>query len=256
MRRRRSIHRRYGPAMGRTAVVTGASSGIGAATATRLAAEGFDVVVGARRLDRLRAVAEPIGATALELDVTDDGSVTRFCDAVDECAVLVNNAGGAFGLDRIEQASIEDWQRMYDTNVLGSVRVTKALLGSLRASGDGHVVVIGSIAAMDPYPGGGGYNAAKFAANALTQVLRMEMLGKPIRVCEVAPGLVDTEFSVVRFGGDQEKADAVYAGMKPLVAEDVADAIAFVVTRPPHVDIDYVSIKPTAQARATDVHRD
>jgi len=255
VRRRRSIHRRYGPAMGRTAVVTGASSGIGAATATRLAAEGFDVVVGARRLDRLRAVAEPIGATALELDVTDDGSVTRFCDAVDECAVLVNNAGGAFGLDRIEQASIEDWQRMYDTNVLGSVRVTKALLGSLRASGDGHVVVIGSIAAMDPYPGGGGYNAAKFGERAFAQVLRQELLGEPIRVTEIDPGMVETEFSTVRFGGDDARAAKVYAGMTPLTADDVADAVAWSVTRPSHVNVDQLVLMARDQYGARTVHR-
>jgi NADP-dependent 3-hydroxy acid dehydrogenase YdfG len=241
--------------MGRTAVVTGASSGIGAATATRLAAEGFDVVVGARRLDRLRAVAGPIGATALELDVTDDGSVARFCDAVDECAVLVNNAGGAFGLDRIEQASIEDWQRMYDTNVLGTVRVTKALLGSLRASGDGHVVVIGSIAAMDPYPGGAGYNAAKFGERAFAQVLRQELLGEPIRVTEIDPGMVATEFSTVRFGGDETRAAKVYAGMTPLTADDVADAVAWSVTRPSHVNVDQLVLMARDQYGAQTVHR-
>jgi NADP-dependent 3-hydroxy acid dehydrogenase YdfG len=139
---------------------------------------------------------------------------------------------------------------------MGAMRVTKALLPAIEASGDGFVVVVGSVAGVEPYRGGAGYNAAKFAANAFTQVLRMEMLGKPVRVSEVAPGLVETEFSLVRFEGDQAKADAVYAGMEPLVASDVADAITFVVTRPPHVDIDYVSIKPTAQARATDVYRE
>jgi NADP-dependent 3-hydroxy acid dehydrogenase YdfG len=241
--------------MGRTAVVTGASSGIGAATATRLAREGFDVVVGARRLDRLRAVAEPIGATALELDVTDDGSVARFCEAVAECSVLVNNAGGAFGLDRIEQASIEDWQRMYDTNVLGTVRVTKALLGSLRASGDGHVVVIGSIAAMDPYPGGAGYNAAKYGERAFAQVLRQELLGEPIRVTEIDPGMVETEFSTVRFGGDETRAAKVYEGMTPLTADDVADAVAWSVTRPSHVNVDQLVLMARDQYGARTVHR-
>jgi NADP-dependent 3-hydroxy acid dehydrogenase YdfG len=241
--------------MGRTAVVTGASSGIGAATATRLAAEGFDVVIGARRVDRLRAIAEPIGATALELDVTDDGSVARFCDAVGECSVLVNNAGGAFGLDRIEQASIEDWQRMYDTNVLGTVRVTKALLGTLRASGDGHVVVIGSIAAMDPYPGGAGYNAAKYGERAFAQVLRQELLGEPIRVTEIDPGMVETEFSTVRFGGDETRAAKVYEGMTPLSAEDVADAVAWSVTRPSHVNVDQLVLMARDQYGARTVHR-
>jgi NADP-dependent 3-hydroxy acid dehydrogenase YdfG len=240
----------------RTAVVTGASSGIGEATVRSLAAAGFEVVAAARRLDRLEALAKEVGGRAIQLDVTDPDSVAALAEEVPEVNVLVNNAGGAHGLEPIAEADEEKWRTMYETNVMGVMRMTKALLPALEASGDGFVVVVGSVAGAEPYRGGAGYNAAKFAANALTQVLRMEMLGKPVRVSEVAPGLVETEFSVVRFEGDQEKADAVYAGMKPLVAEDVADAIAFVVTRPPHVDIDYVSIKPTAQARATDVHRD
>ena len=239
-----------------TAVVTGASSGIGEATVRSLAAAGFDVVAAARRLDRLEALAEEVGGRAIQLDVTNPDSVAALAEAVPDVSVLVNNAGGAHGLEPIAEADEEKWRTMYETNVMGVMRVTKALLPALEASGDGFVVVVGSVAGAEAYRGGAGYNAAKFAANALTQVLRMEMLGKPVRVSEVAPGLVETEFSLVRFEGDQEKADAVYAGMKPLVAEDVADAIAFVVTRPPHVDIDYVSIKPTAQARATDVHRE
>ena len=189
-------------------------------------------MVGARRLDRLRAVAEPIGATALELDVTDDGSVARFCDAVDECAVLVNNRAAPSDSTASSGPTIDDWRRMYDTNVLGTVRMTKALLGALRASGDGHVVVIGSIAAMEAYPGGGGYNAAKFGERAFAQVLRQELLGEPIRVTEIDPGMVETEFSTVRFGGDETRAAAVYAGMTPLTADDVADAVA-VVGHPP-----------------------
>jgi NADP-dependent 3-hydroxy acid dehydrogenase YdfG len=144
---------------------------------------------------------------------------------------------------------------MYDTNVLGMMRMTKALLPALEASGDGHVVVTGSVAGVEVYPGGAGYTAAKHAANAVTRTLRLELLGRPIRVSEVAPGMVETEFSLVRFGGDQDKADKVYEGMTPLSAEDVADAITYVVTRPPHVDIDYLSIMPTEQATARDVHR-
>ncbi len=188
---------------GTTAVVTGASSGIGAAAARHLADAGFDVVVGARRLDRLREVAEPIGARALELDVTDDGSVTRFCAEVGPCSLVVNNAGGALGLTSIEGADVEQWRRMYDTNVLGTLRVTRGLLPELLASGDGHVIVIGSIAAYEPYPGGGGYNAAKFGERALAGVLRQELLGRPVRVTEIDPGMVETEFSLVRFGGDE-----------------------------------------------------
>jgi len=244
--------------MGRTAVVTGASSGIGAATATRLAAEGFDVVVGARRLDRLRAVAEPIGATALELDVTDDGSVTRFCDAVDECAVLVNNAGGAFGLDPVADADPEDWRRMFDVNVLGLLHVTQALLPALRVSGDGLIVNVGSTAGRIAYEGGAGYTAAKHGTHVVTETLRLELVAEPIRISEIAPGMVRTdEFAVVRFGGDQERADSVYAGVaEPLVAEDVADAIAWIATRPSHVNIDELVIKPRAQAAHYKVHRE
>jgi NADP-dependent 3-hydroxy acid dehydrogenase YdfG len=144
---------------------------------------------------------------------------------------------------------------MYETNVMGVMRMTKALLPKLERSGDGHVVVVGSVAGVEVYPGGGGYTAAKHAANALVRTLRLELLGKPVRVSEVAPGMVKTEFSLVRFQGDQEKADAVYEGTTPLTGEDVADAIAYVVTRPAHVDVDYVSIKPTDQATARDVYR-
>lgn len=241
-----------------TAVVSGASSGIGAATAVRLAAEGFDVVLGARRTDRLAEVvaACPAGtARALPLDVTDDASVAAFVAEVGECRVLVNNAGGALGVDRLADADLERWQRMYDTNVLGTVRMTKALLPALAASGDGHVVVVGSIAGIEPYVGGSGYNAAKAAEHALTEVLRRETVDQPIRVSEVLPGLVETEFSVVRFDGDAERAAQVYDGMTPLTAADVADVIAFVVTRPPHVNLATTLLLPRDQATAGMVHR-
>jgi NADP-dependent 3-hydroxy acid dehydrogenase YdfG len=241
--------------MPRTAVVTGASSGIGAATARRLAADGFRVVLGARRVDRLRALGAEIGAAYGELDVTDEDSVAAFCDKLDTCDVLVNNAGGALGLDPVASGDLDQWQAMYDTNVLGTVRMTQHLLDRLDASGDGHVVIIGSIAGIEAYPGGGGYNAAKFAVHAVRDVLRHELLGRPIRVTEIAPGLVETEFSVVRFGGDEERAAGVYEGMTPLSADDVADAVAWCVSRPPHVNVDHMLLLPRDQSAATRVHR-
>jgi NADP-dependent 3-hydroxy acid dehydrogenase YdfG len=237
------------------AVVTGASSGIGAAAAKALAKAGFDVVLGARRVDRLAEVAAECGGRAFALDVTDDASVAAFAARVERCDLLVNNAGGAFGLDSIGEADLDQWQRMYDVNVLGTARITKALLPKLIDSGDGQVVVIGSIAARQPYPGGGGYNAAKHAEAAVTRVLRLEVLGQPVRVCEIDPGMVETEFSLVRFEGDRERADAVYAGMTPLSADDVAEAIAWVATRPAHVNIDQITIMPRDQAGAQQVHR-
>ncbi len=241
--------------MSRTAVVTGASAGIGAATARRLAADGWDVVVGARREDRLAQVAEPIGARALALDVTDTASVEEFCAQIESCALLVNNAGGALGLTPVAEADEEQWRWMYEANVLGPVRVTKALLPKLVASGDGQVINVGSIAGLEPYPGGAGYNAAKFGIRAVTKVLRMELLGQPVRVCEIDPGMVETEFSVVRFGGDEDRAAKVYEGMTPLTAEDIADCVAWVASRPSHVNIDQLHVMPRDQATARMVHR-
>jgi len=238
-----------------TAVVTGASSGIGAATARHLSAAGFDLVVGARRIDRLRAVAEPLGATALPLDVTDAASVEAFAAAVGPVQVLVNNAGGALGLDPVSEADEEQWRMMYDTNVLGLMRVTRALLPRLLASGDGHVVSIGSIAAWEPYPGGAGYNAAKFGARAVMSALRQELLGRPVRVTEIDPGMVETEFSTVRFGGDAARAAEVYRGVTPLTADDVAECVTFAVTRPSHVNIDSLVVLARDQAGARNVHR-
>jgi NADP-dependent 3-hydroxy acid dehydrogenase YdfG len=206
-------------------------------------------------VERCEELAADIGGRAVRLDVTDPDSVAELADAVPDASVLINNAGGALGLEPVAEADEERWRQMYETNVMGVMRVTRALLPALERSGDGHIVVVGSVAGVEVYPGGGGYTAAKHAANAVTRTLRLELLGKPIRVSEVAPGMVETEFSVVRFGGDQAKADRVYEGTTPLTGEDVADAIAYVVTRPPHVDVDYVSIKPTDQATARDVHR-
>jgi NADP-dependent 3-hydroxy acid dehydrogenase YdfG len=237
------------------AVVTGASSGIGAATAAGLRKEGFEVVVGARRADRLAEVADAIGARAIVLDVCDPVSVDAFAAAVGDCTVLVNNAGGALGLEPVAQAVDEYWRWMYDANVLGTMRMTRALLPALLASGRGHIVNIGSIAGLEVYDNGGGYTAAKHALRAVTETLRIELVGQPIRVTEVDPGFVETEFSVVRFHGDTERAKQPYVGMTPLTAEDVAECIVFAVTRPFHVNVDQIVVKPQAQATAMRVHR-
>jgi NADP-dependent 3-hydroxy acid dehydrogenase YdfG len=239
----------------RTAVVTGASSGIGAATARRLVEEGFAVVMGARRLDRLEVIASQTGARAQPLDVTDQESVLEFCAAVDACDVLVNSAGGAFGIDTIAEANDERWQRMYDVNVMGTMRMIRGLLPKLLASGNGHVVVVGSVASTDTYIRGGGYNAAKYAVRALREVLRKEMLGTPLRVTQIDPGLVETEFSLVRMEGDEEAAARVYEGLTPLTAADIADCVAWAVTRPPHVNIDEIKVLARDQSTATTVFR-
>jgi NADP-dependent 3-hydroxy acid dehydrogenase YdfG len=239
----------------RVAVVTGASSGFGAAAAVTLAREGFDLVLGARRADRLRAVGEPLGARCLRLDVTDPESVEAFCDAVERVDLLVNNAGNAFGAESIAEADEAKWRSMFELNVLGVLRMTKALLPKLLASGDGHVVNVGSIAGFEVYPGGAGYTASKHALRALTRTLRLELLGQPVRVTEISPGLAETEFALVRHGGDRERASKVYEGMTPLGALDVAEAIAWVATRPSHVNIDEVVIRPRDQATALLVHR-
>jgi NADP-dependent 3-hydroxy acid dehydrogenase YdfG len=242
--------------MQKVAVVTGASSGIGAATARQLATAGFKVFLGARRLDRLESLAAEISGIAHLLDVTDPASVATFVAQLpDQVHVLVNNAGGALGLESIAELDEEHWLAMYQTNVLGLARVTKYLFPRLEASGNGHVVNIGSIAGLETYPGGAGYTAVKHAVRAVNDTMRLEWFGKPIRVTEIDPGLVETEFSLVRFDGDSEKAKKVYAGMQPLVAEDIADAVVWAVTRPAHVNIDQIVIKPLAQARATMVHR-
>jgi NADP-dependent 3-hydroxy acid dehydrogenase YdfG len=251
-------------AMANIAVVTGASSGIGAATARRLVTEGFHVVVAARRADRLEALVKEIGpaATAVECDITSDESVAGLAGVVaglgDPLTLLVNNAGGARGLDPVATGSVDDWQWMYDVNVLGTLRVTKALLPALVDSGNGTIVTIGSTAAFTVYEGGGGYTAAKHAQTALVGTLRLEIVDKPVRVVEIDPGMVRTdEFSLKRFGGDQQRADAIYDGVKePLVAEDIADCVAFVATRPHHVNIDRLVVRPIAQAAQHKVHRE
>ncbi|MGX1805539.1 SDR family NAD(P)-dependent oxidoreductase [Nocardia sp. NPDC055321] len=232
----------------RTAVVTGASSGIGEATARELAKQGYHVIVGARRVDRLERLAAEIGGTALALDVTDEESVNAFAAAVDSAEVLVNNAGGAKGLATVADADLDDWRWMWETNVLGTLRVTKALLPKLIASGDGLIVTITSVAAFHAYDNGSGYTTAKHAQAVLHRTLRGELLGQPVRLTEIAPGAVETEFSLVRFNGDAERAAKVYDGIDPLVAQDIAEIVGFVASRPPHVNLDTIVVKPRDQA--------
>lgn len=248
----------------RTAVVTGASSGIGAATARSLAAQGFRVVCAARRSDRLASVAAEIEAAGgscevVTCDVTSDSDVAALAEAAGPVVhVLVNNAGGAHGLEPVAAADLKAWQTMFDINVLGVVRVTKALLPALLAADDSGVIVnVGSIAGHSAYEGGAGYTAAKHGLAVLTETLRLELFDQPVRICEIAPGMVRTdEFALTRFKGDRAKADRVYEGVAaPLVAEDVADAIMWMATRPAHVNIDLLVIKPRAQAASHKVDR-
>ncbi|TDB71209.1 SDR family oxidoreductase [Micromonospora sp. KC723] len=248
------------------AIVTGASSGIGAATARRLAAEGFHVLAAARRTDRLAelvATIEAAGgrATAVECDVTVDGSVAGLAAAARSApgpvTLLVNNAGGARGLDPVESGAVDDWRWMYEVNVLGTLRVTQALLPALEASGRGTIVIVSSTAGHVVYEGGGGYSAAKHAQTAVAGTLRLELCGRPVRVVEIDPGMVKTEeFGLNRFDGDADRAAATYAGVaEPLVAEDVADCIAWCATRPRHVNVDRLVVRPLAQAAQHKVHR-
>jgi NADP-dependent 3-hydroxy acid dehydrogenase YdfG len=243
--------------MTRTAVVTGASSGIGAASARALAADGFDVVVAARRKDRIEALAEEIGGRAVVCDVTDPDSVAQLAASVESVDVLLNNAGGAFDQASVENADVEDWARMFDLNALGTVRVIQALLPALRADGGGLVINLGSTAGRVAYEGGGGYVAAKHAVRAITQTLRLELVAEPLRFTEIAPGMVKTEeFTLNRVKGDQEKYDKVYEGVaEPLVAEDIAEAVRWVASLPSHVNIDEIVVRPRAQAAQHKVHR-
>jgi NADP-dependent 3-hydroxy acid dehydrogenase YdfG len=239
----------------RRAVITGASSGIGAATARRLAKEGFDVILGARRMDRLEEIARECGGRPLPLDVIDASSVERFVGQIEAVDVLVNNAGLASGLEPIAEMSLDRVELMWATNVAGLLRMTKALIPKLIASGDGHIVNLGSIAGFEVYSGGAGYTASKHAVRAISRTLRLELLGQPVRVTEVEPGLVETEFSLVRFDGDETQAAKPYVGITPLTGDDIADCIAWAVTRPPHVNIDEIVVRPLAQANATEVAR-
>jgi len=220
-----------------------------------LAAAGLDTVAAARRIERCEAIAREVGGRALPLDVADPGSVAALAAEIPDVDVIVHSAGGALGLEPVAEADEERWLAMYESNAIGIVRVTKALLPALRSGRDPQIVIVGSVAGVEVYEGGGGYTAAKHAANAIARTLRLELLADGIRVTEVAPGLVETEFSLVRFDGDAERAAEVYRGIEPLTAGDVADLVAFVVTRPGHVTIDYASVKPRAQASATVVNR-
>lgn len=243
----------------RRALVTGASSGIGAATVRRLRADGWDVVATARRADRLTALAQETGADAFAADVTSDADVAALLAHVTATGGLdavVNNAGGALGLDTVEDADLDGWRTMYELNVLGTLRVTQAVLPLLRDSGAGDVLVVTSTAAHGAYPGGAGYTGVKHAERMLTTTLRWELVGEPVRVIEIAPGNVATEeFSLVRFDGDTERAAKVYEGYQPLLAEDVADTIAWSLSRPPHVNVDLLVVRPRAQANNTTIAR-
>ena len=243
----------------RRALVTGASSGIGAATVRRLRADGWDVVATARRADRLAALARETGADTVVADLTRDADVAALVAHVRDTGGLdavVNNAGGALGQDTVEHGDLEQWRSMYELNVLGTLRVVQGVLPLLRERGAGDVVVVTSTAAHGAYPGGAGYTGAKHAERMLATTLRWELVGEPIRVVEIAPGAVATEeFSLVRFGGDAERAAQVYQGYQPLVADDVADTIAWSLSRPPHVNVDLLVVRPRAQANNTTIAR-
>ena len=243
----------------RVAVVTGASSGIGEATARGLREAGFFVVVGARRQDRVMAIAQELGGRGLPLDVRDPASIEAFRAAIaaefGQVEILVNNAGLAAGLAPLAEGNDDDWVQMMETNVLGLLRVTKAMLPLLRKAPRAHIVNLGSVAGFEVYPGGVGYTASKHAVRAITRTLRLELMGEPIRVTEIEPGMVETEFSLIRFKGDAKRASTVYQGMQPLTGADVADCIVWAVTRPPHVNVDEMVVRPIAQATTRDVAR-
>lgn len=238
-------------------MVTGASSGIGAATARQLADAGFEVVAAARRTGRVTTVAQQVGGRAATVDVTDPASVAALARGLPEVAVLVNCAGGAVGVDPVAEADPADWAAMYEVNVLGAQRMTRALLPALETGAGGSVVNIGSTAGHGAYAGGGGYCGVKAALSSMTRSLRLELVGRPVRVTEIAPGMVATEeFSVNRYRGDRARADAVYAGVDhPLTADDVARCVRFAVTLPAHVDVDLLVVRPLAQADQVTVAR-
>jgi NADP-dependent 3-hydroxy acid dehydrogenase YdfG len=240
------------------AVVTGASSGIGAASARCLAGAGFEVICAARRLDRIEALAKEIDGRAVQCDVTSAADVAKLAAAVgDELQVLVNNAGGAFGMEPVAEADLDAWRRMYEVNVIAVAAVTKSLLPAL-ISGRGTIIVMGSTAGQVAYEGGGGYVAAKHGAKAVVDTLRLELYDQPVRVTEIAPGMVQSEgFALTRFDGDRSRAEAVYAGVRePLTSEDVGEIVAWIATRPSHVNIDRITVRPRAQAAQHKVHRE
>lgn len=249
-----AAHGEEGP---RRVLVTGASSGIGAATVRALRGLGMDVIAAARRKERLDALANETGCEAYSLDITSDNEIADLAGhlaATGGLDAVVNNAGGALGLDLVEDADVDGWRTMYELNVLGTLRVIKAVLPMLRASGAGDVVIVTSTAAHGAYEGGAGYTGVKHAERMLATTLRWEIVGEPIRVIEVSPGNVATEeFSLVRFGGDSERARKVYEGYQPLLASDIADVISYALTRPKYVNLDLVVVRPRAQANNTKI---
>ncbi len=243
----------------RIAVITGASSGIGAATARQLGRQGFRLVVTGRRRERLQTLVDECAAEPHVFDMRDPAAIEAFAGTLaathGRVDLLVNNAGLALGREPLGATADGDWVTMLETNVLGVARMTRALLPLLRVPAHAHIVNIGSTAGFEAYAGGGGYTASKHALRAITQTLRVELNGEPIRVTEVAPGMTETEFSVVRNKGDADKAAAVYSGVTPLTAADIADCVGFAVARPPHVNVDYLVVRPIAQATSYQVAR-
>ncbi|MDP9806909.1 NADP-dependent 3-hydroxy acid dehydrogenase YdfG [Trueperella bonasi] len=243
--------------MARIALVTGATTGIGAATVRALCAESFDVVATGRRSDRLERLSEETGCRFVAGDLTNDDDVAAIAEFAGNVDVLVNNAGGAVGLDSVAEGKVSDWQKMYDINVLGALRITQKVLPVMREHG-GDVVFISSTAGHESYVGGGGYTAAKHAEREIAKTLRLELVGEPVRIIDIAPGLVKTEeFSLNRFSGDMQRAEQVYAGVaEPLLAEDIAEAVRWAVTLPSHVNIDSMIIRPVAQANSWTIARE
>ncbi|MFP7695895.1 SDR family NAD(P)-dependent oxidoreductase [Trueperella sp. LYQ143] len=244
--------------MPRTVLVTGASSGIGAATVRALCAAGDHVIATARRADRLAALAQETGCSYVVADLLADGVevLKSYLDQHGPVDILINNAGGALGVDPIAEGKIDEWRRMYELNVIASLRVTQLLVPTMIERG-GTLLYITSTAGHDTYPGGGGYATAKHGERMIPNTLRLELVGTPVRIIEIAPGMVHTEeFSLVRYHGDQAAADAVYAGVdRPLTAEDVAEAIRWAVSLPEHVNVDSMILRPVAQASNTVVAR-
>jgi len=233
-----------------TVCITGASAGIGEATARRFHALGHKVVLVARRQDRLAKLKEELGATILQLDVSDLIAVQKAAPAMKDVSILVNNAGLAAGLDPAQRAQIADWQQMIATNINGVLHMTHTLLPQMVAAKRGHIINLGSVAGTYPYANGNVYGATKAFLRQFTLNLKSDLLGTPVRVTSIEPGLVETEFSQVRFRGDETKAKAVYADMQPLSADDIADTIVWATTRPAHVNINAIEIMPVAQAFA------
>ena len=246
--------------MRKIAIVTGASAGIGRATALLLAANGFDLIITGRRKENLVSLEKEIrtetgsDVLVLNFDIRNQGEVIEACHELEgkwkDVDLLVNNAGLAVGLNHIHEGVVDDWERMIETNIKGLLYITRELTPGMVARGSGHVINIGSIAGKEAYENGNVYCATKFAVDGLTQGMRIDLAEHGIRVTAINPGAVDTEFSLVRFKGDQDRADSVYQGFEPLVANDIAEAILFVVTRPPHVNIDDMLIMATSQARS------